>query len=127
MITLNWPGGEHDFALRIGELRAIQNACDAGPEEVLNRFRVTAAWRVDDVIEVLRQGLIGGGMARQDATKLVMRVVETHGYLDIKMTCIAIMWDALAGPADDSSGKPTGEPESPPENGSSQHSTDPAQ
>jgi len=50
MTPIRWPGGEHRFELRLGELRALQKNCDAGPEEVFNRLRA-GRWRVDDVIE----------------------------------------------------------------------------
>ncbi|MEO8531014.1 MAG: gene transfer agent family protein, partial [Deltaproteobacteria bacterium] len=61
-VKLIWVGGEHEFALNIGELRALQSACDAGPEQILMRM-VRQEWRIDDVCETIRLGLLGGGFA----------------------------------------------------------------
>lgn len=123
-VTLTWLGGEHDFALRIGELRALQDRCEAGPEEVFNRLRA-GSWRVNDITETLRLGLIGGGMSRVDAGKVVSEIIEDKAIANFKITAIAIMANSLLGVGDDPVGEPVGEA-SPPENGSSQSSTETA-
>ena len=69
-IELVWPGGEHTFDLRIGELQALQDACDAGPEFILNRI-MAGQWRYADLFDTIRLGLIGGGMNPQRAQELV--------------------------------------------------------
>ena len=112
--TLAWAGGEHAFALRLGELRALQDATNAGPEELLQRIR-GGRWRVDDVIEVVRWGLIGGGLDRTEATRLVLRAAEHalaiggDGMLALKPIAMMVLTYALAGPPDDVPGKPEGE------------------
>lgn len=120
-LTLTWPGGEHDFALPIGQLRAVQSETDAGPEELLNRM-AAGKWRVDDLFAVLRHGLEGGGMAKADATKLVARVIDIHGLIAFRETAFRVLGSALIGPGDDPVGERTGA-ENPPENGSSPAST----
>lgn len=121
-LTLNWPGGEHEFALRLGELRKLQDNCQAGPEEVLNRIRL-GQWRVDDIYETIRLGLIGGGMPNSDAGPLVKLMFDQNPIVDFKLTAMAIMMHALFGPPDDTPEKPEGATASP-ESGSSAPSTE---
>lgn len=65
-----WAGGEHAFAFKIEHLRALQDRTDCGPEWLMRRL-LTPEWRVDDVCNVIRLGLEGGGMPADDARKLV--------------------------------------------------------
>lgn len=124
-VTLNWVGGEHEFALRIGELRALQESCNAGPEEVFNRLRM-GTWRVNDMIEPIRLGLVGGGMPAKEAKALVLPLIDQHALAQFKLTAIAIMSDALFAPKDDPVGEGMGET-APPENGGSPTSTEAGQ
>ena len=59
-----WAGGEHAFRLGIGELRAIEQKCDAGCAVVLMRL-LSSAWKIDDVVQPIRLGLIGAGMPKR--------------------------------------------------------------
>lgn len=125
MITLVWPGGEHSFALRLGELRALQGACDAGPEQILNRILI-GAWRVDDIIETIRLGLIGGGMPDRDARDLVRRMTEgeeRRGLLAYRQLALQIIMASLSADPDDPLGERTGASAAPPQNGDSAAST----
>jgi hypothetical protein len=74
-ITLAWAGGEHQFRLGWGELRSIQEACDAGPFVVLERLG-NGSWKLEDISSVIRFGLIGGGVPPVEASKLVRLYVE---------------------------------------------------
>lgn len=105
--SLIWPGGEHAFALRMGEWRALQEKCDAGPEEVFNRIRL-GRWRLDDLVETIRLGLVGGGMPAEDARKLVLQLFDLHPPIEFKMTAHAILGLFLIGPGDDQPKKPEG-------------------
>lgn len=122
-ITLIWVGGEHPFALTIGRLRALQTGCDAGPEELLNRIRV-GNWKIDDLIETIRQGLIGAGMETSEAGPMVTRLFELHGAFEFKMTAFSVLQHALSGVVGDPVGKPEGQvPEMPQTSGVSLAST----
>lgn len=108
--TLNWAGGEHEFALRLGELEALQESCGAGPGEVLGRLAVSAAnktlvgtWRVADVFDTIKLGLIGGGMERQDAADLVRTALDRSGFIALIVTAADILSSALMGPSSQSS------------------------
>lgn len=120
-LTLTWPGGEHEFALGIGQLRAVQDATNAGPEELLQRM-AAGKWRVDDLIAVLRLGLEGGGMAKAECGPLVLRLIELHGLIPFRETAFRVLGAALIGPGDDPVGESRGAVTLP-EPGSSQSST----
>lgn len=124
-VRLSWEGGDHDFALRLGELRALQDGCNAGPHELLTKLQI-GTWRVDDPIRAIQFGLVGGGMDRIEAGRLVTAMAELHGLSTLVPLAIGILGAALAGVADD----PVGEPEgvdltSQSENGASAGSTAP--
>lgn len=122
-VGLIWGGGEHTFALTIGGLRALQDACNAGPQEVLMRL-VNGTWRVDDPLAILRHGLIGGGMAKDAARDLVNRTAESDGLMAMVTPAQLVLSAALVGVEDDRVGEPMGEAE-PPVNGVSATSMDP--
>lgn len=102
-IDLVWAGGEHPFELRLGELRALQQHCDAGPPWVLRRLQ-SGQWHVDDVVQPIRLGLIGGGMAEPEARKLVDRHVVTP-LGNFVLLAVAILTPSLFGEADDPVGE----------------------
>jgi hypothetical protein len=106
-IEVVWPGGAHPFRLRLGELRRLQEACKAGPEEILARLRM-GRWHVDDLIEILRLGLIGGGFTPEgEAAPLVVRMMEQKGaLLEFKLPAELVLMHALLQPEDDALGKP---------------------
>lgn len=124
-ITLTWPGGEHSFALRLGELRKMQESCGAGPEQVLERLQ-TGKWLVNDLIEPIRLGLIGSDeKPTKDAGPLVTSLMDQHPLMSFRFVAMAILAHALYGPEDDQPGELEGETP-PPENGDSAPSTETA-
>src|SRR5690606_951747 len=69
-------------------------------------------WRIDDIRETIRLGLIGGGMTPTDAFVTVSRYVdqpEKYAPTDNIGIAAAILLHALTGPQDDPVGKPTPE------------------
>lgn len=99
-IELTWAGGEHEFALPINLLRALQDKCDAGPAWILARLG-SQRWMVDDVIAPIRLGLEGGGMEKAEAQKLVRQHVEDRPLTESVLTAQAIMMSVLYGAEDD--------------------------
>lgn len=73
--TVPFNGQKTFFKLAWRELMKIQEACDAGPYVVLDRL-VSGRWRLQDISEVIKWGLIGGGMPQGEALKLVETEVE---------------------------------------------------
>ena len=99
--TEEFVGDEfHPMELRIGELRLLQAKLNSGPTAILDRLQ-HGQWMVDDVIEPIRYGLIGGGMDHRTAHDLVTRYV-TNGYLlQYLPTAIRIIMVALIGDTED--------------------------
>ncbi len=107
-ITLTWGDGPHVFRLTIGELRELQDKCNAGPAEILNRL-AGGTWRVDDIRETLRLGLLGGGKTPTDALVLVARYVDNRPLMENVTPAQAILLAALVGDPEDQVGKPKAE------------------
>lgn len=97
--------GEHKFRLAIGELRELEEKRDAGSPLILRRL-LTGEWWVDDVREVIRLGLVGGGMPATDATKLVKRYVEDRpAWHENALIASTTLGAALMGVEDEEPGK----------------------
>lgn len=72
--------GYYDLCLRIGELIALQELRGVGPYVLAQRF-LSGEWLIEDVIQVIRLALIGGGsVSPKDALAIVERAV-IPGYL----------------------------------------------
>lgn len=97
-----WEGGEHPFKLNIGELRALQAATGVGPLFLLGRI-TGSQWMVDDIIETIRLGLIGGGMPEKEAKTLTDRVFteNTPALYRSMLLAVRILRDAVMGEPDD--------------------------
>lgn len=104
-IDLDFGDGTHTFRLGWGELVKVQEACDAGPYVVLDRL-TAGTWRMEDIREVIRCGLIGGGMTPGDALKLVRDYVEARPPVENVILARAILSIALAGAPDEKPGEP---------------------
>jgi hypothetical protein len=73
--TFEWADGEYKFRLSIGQLRELQDKTGVGPYALLSRV-IDGTWKVDDLREVIRLGLIGGGLEPLKALSLVKNYVE---------------------------------------------------
>lgn len=122
-----WPGGEHPFRLALAQLEGLQKATDCGPEWLAMKLR-SGQWLSTEAFEVLRWGLIGGGMGASEAKKLVGDAFDRHPVGSFKVPALAVMMASLYGPADDPAGKPSPAGETTPspsaESGSSAPTTD---
>lgn len=103
-VTFDWGDGTHTFRLGVGQIRELQEKCDAGPAFILSRLS-SGAWLVDDLIQTHRLGLIGGGMKPVDAVALVRRYVEERPLLESVLSAQAILHALLVGVPDESLGK----------------------
>lgn len=103
-VIVVWPGGEHEMRLALAQLEGLQSKLDAGPEFLLNRIRL-GQWKAADLFEVLRWGLIGGGMERLEAEKLMQRVIDQHPLGEFKGPALEVLSHAVFGPADDPVGE----------------------
>jgi hypothetical protein len=104
-----WPGGEHAFRLGIGELRAIEQKSEAGCAVIMMRL-LTTAWKIDDVIQPIRLGLIGGGMAERDAQRVLENAMDTASPYSLAVTAADvlrrfIMWETADQPGEPQAGE----------------------
>lgn len=95
-ITLDWADGTYHFRLAWGELAKLQEACGCGPYVVLNRLLDTS-WRIEDISNVIRLGLIGGGMAPVEALQKVRSWVEARPPMENLATARAVLMAGLMG------------------------------
>lgn len=105
-----WPGGEHPFRLALAQLEGLQQKTDCGPEWLAMKLR-SGQWLSTEAFEILRWGLIGGGMSDGDAKKAVSDAFDRHPVGAFKVPALTVIMGALYGPPDDPAGKlsPAGE------------------
>jgi hypothetical protein len=106
-ITIIWRGGEHQFCLaKVGEIFALEDTCRAGIMEILRRLE-TESWRLNDVRETIRLGLIGGGMDPERAMLAVKLHVDgnPNGLAPSVLIAHEVLRAAVVGVRDDPVGK----------------------
>ena len=103
-IDLDWADGTYAFRLGWGELAELQERCDAGPYVVLGRLH-SHQWRIEDISNVVRLGLIGGGMEPAAALKKVRAYVEARPPLENHPFAVAILTAGLLGAPDEPVGE----------------------
>lgn len=123
------PFGENECVFRLGieQWRKIQERCDCGPPELLMRFApivramqaglnygqmiaqgMLGTWRVDDLREVLLQGLIGGDMGATAAGILVRQQFDERMSWEHAPLVFSIVQTSLMPPEDESLGEKKG-------------------
>lgn len=103
-VDLDWADGTYSFRLGFGQLVELQEKCDAGPYAILKRLN-GGTWRIEDVSNVIRLGLIGGGMKAAEALKLVRLHVEAYPIMENLSFACAILAAGLLGAPDDPVGE----------------------
>jgi len=108
-VRLNFAGARRSFDLApIGCLRRLQTACDAGPQWILNRL-LDGSWRLDDLRETLQQGLVGGGMAQNEALDLIELHFDPEPKQQFVPLAITLLMAWLTGAEDEDLGESEGE------------------
>jgi len=103
-VSFDWADGHYTFRLAIGHWRELRDKTGAGPYELYERV-VRRRWFVDDLREVIRLGLIGGGTDPVAALKLVQNYVDERPLLEAVPAALVIMSAALVAPEGDRSKK----------------------
>lgn len=110
-IELTWGDGTHLFSLRVLQLSELQEKCAdrnpldgtfrlAGPAEIFARV-VHGRWRVNDIRETIRLGLIGGGMKPAEAHALCVRYIDNRPWVENVEVAGNILSRALQGPVEE--------------------------
>lgn len=104
-ITLNWPGGEDEFLLRLGELEALDDLTEQGVLDY--RYRLSlgigrgslayAPAKIRETIACLRLGLIGAGMDRKTAERKVKQAFEDGDISELCLAAFTIISHSLKG------------------------------
>lgn len=125
--SLAFAGEDRIFRLSLGRLRALQEKVDCGPMELLSRY-ATGAWRVDDLREVIYQGLVGGGLDAAAASRLMKTDFDDLPLAPFVVLARGIVLAAVVGAGDEVLGEAEGEvvktPPSPEESSGSAPSTE---
>ncbi len=103
-ISFEWGDGEHSFRLGLKQLRELQHKTDCGPEFLYWRIR-NKQWKVDDLRETIRIGLMGGGMELEKANGMMRLYFDDAPFLPQAVPAGAILLACLMGPPDDPAGK----------------------
>lgn len=103
-VSFDWADGTYSFRLAWGQLAELQEKCDAGPYIVLQRLH-SGAWRVEDISNIIRLGLIGGGMEASPALKIARRYVEERPPMENLIPAQVILSAALMGAPDEPAGE----------------------
>lgn len=105
-VTLAWGDGDYTFRLGYGELLQLQKVCDGGPDWIAYQIR-SVNCRVEYVREVMRLGLIGGGMKQNEALPKVRSFFDDQmrDYDNNRLIAWAIIEAGLRGIDDNTLGK----------------------
>lgn len=103
-ITFDWGDGEHGFRLGLGQIRELQEKTGIGPAALLKRIAL-GDWKVDDLRETVRLGLVGAGTKAEEALKLVRRYVDERPLEESVEPAIKILNAVLFGLDDFAAGK----------------------
>jgi hypothetical protein len=109
-VTLDWADGTYHFRLAWGEIAKLQEACDAGPFVILDRLH-SKACRLEDISNVIRWGLVGGGKSPVEATKLVRLYVEGRPPAENLLYAISILSAGCYGAPEENIEKKSGAPD----------------
>ncbi|OOY16717.1 GTA-gp10 family protein [Thioclava sp. DLFJ4-1] len=120
-IRLNYPSGEDEFLLRIGELEALDDLTSDGVLDLLYRLRMGqdrgnltyAPVKVREVIACIRLGLIGAGMDRETAHRKSRQAFEDGDMAELNLLAFTVISHSLAAKEHD----PLGEVEAGEESG----------
>lgn len=103
-ITEDFADGTYEFCMNYGAIRMLQEARDMGPLYIYTEME-RGMWRVEDVREVIRCGLIGGGMAPVKANKLVTLYVEGRPIMENVALAMRVLGAGLIGAPEENVGE----------------------
>lgn len=103
-VTEPFADGTYEFCMNYGAIKMLQEARDTGPL-VLFTLLEKGLWRIEDIREVIRCGLIGGGMSPVAALKLVTTYVEGRPPMENVALAQRVLGAGLVGASDETVGE----------------------
>ena len=104
-VELEWADGTHKFNIaKISQIFELEEKCGCGISEVFNRIR-DSRWKLNDIRETIRLGLIGAGTEPMKALVLVQRYVDDRPLVESVQFALVILMAALVGVPGDEVGK----------------------
>lgn len=97
--TEAWADGTYTFRLTVKGILELEEKCSAPFGKIFTRLN-SGQYAVNDIIETIRIGLIGGGMPAADAKKLVDRyaIPVSENYNIARLIVLASMFGFEAAP-----------------------------
>ncbi|MGC0396326.1 MULTISPECIES: gene transfer agent family protein [Bradyrhizobium] len=112
-IELIWGSGLQAFKFGLGQFRALQENVNrrrlaigaplVGPMDLVEQLRAKNVWP-DDLRDILRLGLIGGGMAPRDAHLEMAQHFDDKPPLPHMMPALTVLMAGLVGPPEAAAG-----------------------
>lgn len=99
-ISLDFGGAQRVFRLRIRELILVQEQFDRGPWEIAERLQ-GAETLIEEIVHIVAMGLVGAGMERAAAMRLVMDVIDDVPLARARLVAHAVLQAALVGVEDE--------------------------
>nr|WP_245247723.1 gene transfer agent family protein [Tianweitania sediminis] len=93
---LDFAGDIRAFRFAWGDLEKLQEARGAGPYVILDRL-VSGRWYVEDIADVIKFGLIGGGTEPAKAVKLVRDEVMSKAPLQSLVIAQQVLGSGVVG------------------------------
>lgn len=97
VVVADWGDDTYRFRLGIDQMLELEAKCDAGLYAIYSRV-VGRAWKVNDIRETVRLGLIGGGKSPTDALKLTRLYVDQRPLLESWPLVLAVLDRCLTPP-----------------------------
>lgn len=100
-VTLEFADGEYPFRLRMAQLIELDETCQVGPQRMLIDFAESNG-RTKWIREIIRLGLIGGGLKPVEASRLVKSYVDERPLMESVLHAQVILSAAVVGMPEDS-------------------------
>ena len=97
-IELDWADGNYTFRLGLKELEELEEKCDLGVFQIYQKLHPAGMrdFRSKHLSEVIRLGLLGGGMKPVECFTLVRRYLDERPIEENRDAAFAIVGAALA-------------------------------
>ena len=108
-VRLFFGDGDYDFKLTISAISALQVKCQSGIGQIYTRV-ISGQFYSQDLLETVRHGLIGGGMAPKPAHDLIESYSDVVPLEDWQNIAISVLAAATHGykPDGEMGGEETG-------------------